>query len=68
MARPSIWEDETPEGRVVRAFIEALNDHWAETGHAEKQTFIMPKGKADCICAICGTILYDGPLLDQPDA
>lgn len=68
MPRPSLLEDESEEARVVRAFIEALNDHWAETGHDEPQTFIMPKGKADCICDRCGKILYEGPLLDQPDA
>jgi hypothetical protein len=60
-------DDDCEEARFARAVIEALDDHWGETEHEGEQLFMIPFDRADCVCAICGEVLYEGPEF-EPDA
>jgi hypothetical protein len=45
--------------RVGSAMLEALEQHGEETGH-DVSRFIVPYHVAECICAFCGTVVYEG--------
>jgi hypothetical protein len=46
--------------------LDALEAHGKETG-CEVSAFIVPYERADCVCAACGTIVYEGPAF-EPEA
>lgn len=52
--------------RTVRAMLDALETHAIETG-CDVSAFVVPTDRADCICAACGTVVYEGPEF-EPDA
>jgi transcription initiation factor TFIIIB Brf1 subunit/transcription initiation factor TFIIB len=46
--------------------LDALETHAIETG-CDVSAFVVPTDRADCICAACGTVVYEGPEF-EPDA
>jgi hypothetical protein len=46
--------------------LEALERHGEDTGH-DVSLFIVPRHVAECICAACGTVVYEGEPF-EPDA
>lgn len=76
--RPPCWRERRPYRapgssdeehaeyeRTVHDMLDALEAHGIETG-CDVSSFIVPTDRADCICAACGTIVYEGPEL-EPD-
>jgi len=47
-------------GAVVHSMLDALQARGVETG-CGVSSFIVPIDGADCICAGCGTVVYEGP-------
>lgn len=72
--RPPCWRERPPRvtdeeheeyERTVHAMFDALEAHRVETG-CDVTSFIVPLERADCICAACGTVVYEGPEF-EPD-
>jgi len=70
-ARSSCWrerirlsgvtdEEHDEYERTVNAMLDTLEGHGSETG-CDVSRFIVPTDRADCICAVCGTVVYEGP-------
>jgi hypothetical protein len=58
---PGVTDEEHEEyERTVHAMLDALEEHAIKTG-CDVTRFVLPKDRADCICAACGTVVYDGP-------
>jgi hypothetical protein len=55
-----ICGEECAYERTVVAMLDALEAHGDETG-CDVSSFIVPYECADCVCAACGTVVYEGP-------
>lgn len=51
--------------RTIGAMLAALDAHAEAAGCA--RAFYVPDERADCVCAACGTVVYEGPEF-EPDA